>query len=175
MELEPQEHSFFSTSGKVILPIFVVVALVLSYFLYQKVQYGATPYAEPQDTPADTTNTDARSSDEQTVLKLPSGDASPEARAAHFTAVQKIAVDTTELSIGANCKVSPVVLKTKMGTKLSFKNTDTAEHTIVFSATLSFPVPANQSITVPATFGKVAGLYGYNCDQVGLAGMIWME
>ncbi len=180
MELESQEKSSSTKVGTTVLALLVLVAVVLSYFLYQNVNNSDISSTQdttaPQATqPQHTATGSALSADEQAVLKPPASTATPEARAAHFAVVQKIAVDTTTLAIGAACKVSPVVLKTKMGTQLTFKNTDSAPHTITFSAKLSFPVPANQSITVPATFGKIVGIYGYNCDQKGLSGMVWVN
>lgn len=111
--------------------------------------------------------------DERSVLNPPQGDASEQAKVAHFSMVEKIAVESGELKIGSACSVSPVVLKTQMGKELIFRNYDSVPHTIAMpSEGLSFPIPANGSVKVPATFGKETRTYGYICDQSGLAGII---
>jgi plastocyanin len=115
------------------------------------------------------------SPDQATVLKPLPADAPQEARIARFALIQKIAMESRQLTIGIGCRVAPSVLKTKMGAELTFKNTDSAPHTIMFNGVSSFLVGANESIIVPATFGDLGGIYAYACDKVELAGMIWME
>jgi plastocyanin len=179
MESESSTHTpLFARVGNSILIVLVVVALILIYFLYQKLHTGSTQSPDTASTalPPDVDTTSIPlSPDEQAVLQSPSSDAPMEARAAHFMLIQKIAVESGAITIGAGCRVSPVVLKTKMGSELTFKNKDNVPHTLTFSGASPYSVPAGQSITVPATFGTVAGIYGYVCDETGLAGFVWME
>lgn len=177
MELESQENSS-SKVGSVILVILVLVALALSYFLYQRVNNTGTPSAEYTPTqnnnsPSVTTpnnnttgqpNTQQLSADERAVLQYPSPDVTPEAWNAYLTLVAKVAVETNVLTIGQNCSVSPVVLRTR-SKEVTLKNTDSVAHTIAFTSPFfSGTIPPNGSLKMPVDFKGQLGLYGYGCD-----------
>lgn len=193
MALEPQEHrSFFGKAANVVLIVLVLIALVMAYFLYQRLAGDVMPPVPPPDRIQDGTpqNPETRndttgsfdfkplSADERAALNPPDGpDATEGERQAHFDLVARTAVPSEELSIGPNCAVSPAVLRTKQGGEIQLRNYDTVPHLIVFNETSSFSVPAKKSISIPVTFGAdsgATGVFGYGCDMSNGGGAVGM-
>jgi plastocyanin len=156
MELESQGNTSLNQAGNIALVALVVVALMLSYFLYHKITSDTAYTQEGTQTQNGT--------EERQVLNMPSKDASPEELQAHHVLVEKLAVNAGEVAIGANCGMSPIVLKIQLGKDVVFKNNDSVDHIITFTETRSFAVAANTSVTVPADFGQGVGTYSYMCD-----------
>ena len=188
MNGESKENTSSIKMSNTILITLLVVAIVLSYFLYQKITNTAVPspqYTNTQNPPpaAETENTSADSftfpplsADERGALNMPKSASAPEADfLAHVAFVQKAAVASNTLALGTDCRVSPVVLKTRKGAKIEIKNYDGIPHTIPFDEKRSFAVPAQASITIPVDFGEIGGIYGYGCEKDSSAiGMLWL-
>ena len=194
--MEPDNTSSFAKIGNVVLVMLVLVALVLSYFLYQRMKQTDTttannpaPKGTPTQTapkptiggqaqgnnPSGTPTNRPLSEDERAVLNYPSPNVTPEAWTKYLGLVQKIAVETDTLTIGKGCSVSPIVLKTKLGKKVTLKNTDGVSHSIGLSPKRFFEIPANATFDMPVDFDGKASIYAYGCDKSPtVSGMLWV-
>lgn len=168
LEKTPEETSSFNNATRGVLALLAVVALVLGYVWYQKmtgVVVPASPDSKPQNV-VDPFDFPPLSEDEQTILN-PSADNSAEGFQRYLASVQKAAVISDTLAIGADCKTYPVVLKTQEGARLIMKNYDDEPHTITldtFDGERSFLVPPHESIALSVDFGKSGEMLSLGCD-----------
>lgn len=144
--------------GDMVLGLLALAALVLGYFLYQKLKVPA---------PKITTTNSAETSDERAVLRYPARDVTPGEWNNYLVLVAKLAMETDTVTVGPNCKITPVVVKTPLvsGKKLHFKNSDTVAHEIAFTNPPSYAIAANSTVDIPIDFKGVPGIYGYGCDM----------
>ena len=177
-----------------VLVFLVLVAVVLGYFVYQKITTGGTttplnqevsqmPVEGVVDGSQEATTDRAAvpipsedptlTADERAVLNPPAS-GSPEGDfQAHFALAQRTATEANMLTMSAGCRMNPVILKAQNETTVLVQNQDTVAHTIVFNGTLTYPVPAGGEVSLPIGFEKGVGLYGYACDaSASAAGMI---
>ncbi len=198
MELGPHENQSSHKIASGVLVVLVLVALVLSYYLYQTVMNGSArngSILEEQTPVADGTLpplSDAEIQALQTPLtvavasptgmdlfgnpvtppKIPEGS---EGMSYTEAAFENIAVVAETVTMGKECRVSPVVLKVKKGASVAFKNIDTVPHEVIFSQQRSFTVGVGSSISVPIDFGTVGMTYGYGCEsQPSAIGLMWI-
>lgn len=178
-----------SSLGKKIIMVMLVIAVVLLYFVYRQVANDTAPTMPTEDTapsaggvPGPVTGTfnfPPVSADERAVLDMAANKEDQTNAAAYMQKVAQAAKEGGELALGAKCALSPVVLKVKMGGEILIKNYDTVPHAFAtLDGTLSFSVPANESIIAPvnaANFGATAGAHAYSCDNAGPAGIIWVS
>lgn len=199
MELGPHENQSSHKIASGVLVVLVLVALVLSYYLYQVVMNDSTENGsipEGQMPPVADATLPPLSDAEVQALQTPLtvGVASPtgtdlfgnpvappkipdgsEGLLYTDTTFENIAVVAEAVLIGKECRVSPVVLKVKKGASVAFKNIDTVPHEVIFSRQRSFTVGAGSSISVPIDFGTVGMTYGYGCEsQPSAIGLMWI-
>ena len=171
MESEPRGGtSVFSNVARGIPALLVLVVLALGYFLYQQMTSNPTspsPDIATQDNTAESFDFPPLTNDEYVALNPSSQNIFEQP-----TAVQKIATVAETLAIGAECRVSPVALKTQNGARLELKNYDSVAHTITVqtgtSNTYSYPVPAYGSTAMTVDFGKTGGsysIYNISCEK----------
>jgi hypothetical protein len=161
--MEPQTRSLSASHGKLgnlILIVLVIAAIVLGYFLYQRMDLSGPSVKTTEEVTGKTR-------DERLVLRYPAKDVTEEEWNNYLVLVAKLAVEADKISIGANCSVSPVVVKTPlvMGKKVTLENNDSVAHTISFNTPPNFEVPANGKIEMPVDFKGTPGIYGYGCDN----------
>jgi len=176
----------FSTNVVMVLNAALVclalIAVVLGYFVYQKYAAGVSVEVPEQEDVAmevseseqTVPSTNSALSDEERAILNPPPPGSPEEDFQnHFQSVQQFAVETDILTVGAGCRMTPTVAKAQLGSTLELRNDDGVSHTIVFTSTLSYLVPAHARVLLPINFNQGAGLYGYACDtNPSAAGMI---
>lgn len=157
--MEPQTQASQGKMGNIILLVLLVVALVLGYFLYEKMKGPAVVPGIGKGIEA--------TSGERAVLNYPAAGVSEEEWKNYLIAIAKVAVETDTITIGAGCSVKPVVLKTAlvMGKTVKVKNTDSVPHTLSFNNPPNFLVAANSTTEMPVDFKGVPGIYGYGCDN----------
>lgn len=180
-----ESPSSFGRVGGVVLVVLVLVAVALGYFLYQKIGRDTSKYTASQatSTPQDL---QMLSPEEREALAYPT-DVTEAGWSAYLAEVGKVSVYTDVLTIGQNCAVSPVVLKTQLGKEVTLTNTDSVPHNIGFAPRFLFQIPANRistdtfmvqvpangTIAMPIAFGGKEGVYGYGCDDnPTMAGLI---
>ena len=165
----PEGFSFRKV-GTGIVAMLVLVVLVLGYVLYQTVTERAVPYPpekKTQNSAGESFTFLPLTDDERVALDTSSANMFTQP-----TAVQKVATVAETLAIGADCRVSPVVLKVQNGASLALKNYDDVPHTITVnthtSKTRAYLVPAHGSITMTADFGKTGAsysIYSMSCEK----------
>src|SRR3989344_856325 len=188
MELETQNSS--SLGSKTVIIILVVV-LVLGYILYRQVARLGAPV--PQETVTETApvqneapgpvtgafNFSPISVDERAVLDMVANKEDEKDPIAYMALVAQTAKEGSQIALGADGRVSPVVLKVKSGGEILIKNYDGVPHAFAtLDGTLAFSVPANESVAVPvnaANFGATAGAHAYSWDNAGPAGVVWVS
>lgn len=186
--MEPKTSSRFQLVLNIAIAVLLVAALVLGYFVYQKY----APMAESPNEPAvgvvetdapDTQEASPSSGDgrelkalsdrEREALTPPGPGASEEEFQQHFSLVQEVAVNESILLVGEDCVVYPAIMRTKIGTDLTFLNQDSMQHVITFNEEHSYILPPGEPVALSADFGQGAGLYGYGCDEgTAAAGMM---
>lgn len=105
---------------------------------------------------------------EQSVLLAPPK--TPTEEGSYDTLVQKYAQEAQVLDVGAECAVSPLVLKLKSDALLTIRNNDTVSHMIAFEDQNAFSVSVGQTrtLSLQEMFQKGAGTYRYRCgDKMG--------
>lgn len=171
-----ENSNFFNQTGNVVLVSLILVAIILSYFLYKKVNnkgISSLGNTQTQNGTADISSLPPLTADERGALNFPKSDAPIAEIMAHIAFVKRAAIATDTIVIGPSCKASPVVVKTQKGANLVFKNNDSLPHTVSFDRTHSFPVSAQGSVTIPVDFGEVGGFYGYGCESsISAIGMV---
>ena len=192
MELETQNTS--SLGSKTVIIILVVV-LVLGYILYRQVaRLGAPvpqetmvenvpPPAQQNEAPGQVTgefNFSPISADERAILDVVANKEDQTDATAYMALVTKTAKkEGSQIALGADGRVSPVVLKVGMGGEILIKNYDSTPHAFAtLDGTLSFTVPAKESVAVPvnaANFGTASGAHAYRWDNAGPAGVVWVS
>lgn len=70
----------------------------------------------------------------------------------------------TEIITLSNCNPDVLVPQAQLGGSISFKNSDTSDHTIKIS-TRNFQVKAGGQQTIKTDFVKGSGIYSYFCDN----------
>ena len=188
MELETQNTS--SLGSKTVIIILVLV-LVLGYILYRQVVKLGAP--TPQETPTETApvqneapgqvtgefNFSPISADERAVLDMVANKEDQTDSVAYMQKVVAAAKEGSQIALGEDGRVSPVVLKTTMGGEVLIKNYDGVPHAFAtLDGTLSFTVPAKESVAIPvnaANFGATAGAHAYSWDNAGPAGVVWVS
>ena len=191
MESETQNTS--SLGSKTVIIILVVV-LVLGYILYRQVVKLGAPAPQEQETVTETApaqneapgqvtgefNFPPISADERAVLDMVANKEDQTDATAYMALVTKTAKkEGSQIALGADGRVSPVVLKVGMGGEILIKNYDSTPHAFAtLDGTLSFTVPAKESVAVPvnaANFGTASGAHAYRWDNAGPAGVVWVS
>ncbi len=193
MELTPTEGgSVVSNVARGVVALLVLIALALGYFLYRELSSPIIeePPVVPSTNPAELP---APSEAERKALETPmmpeggaagdlfggpkksSANASDEVFFRSSGTFESIAVATDTLTIGAKCRVKPVVLKTKKGAQLTVKNIDTVQHRLQLSSTHSVLIPAGGTTTMAVNFGTVGATYQFGCESEPTAvGLLWI-
>ena len=190
MESETQNTS--SLGSKTVIIILVVV-LVLGYILYRQVVKLGAPAPQEQETVTETApaqneapgqvtgefNFPPISADERAVLDMVANKEDQTDATAYMALVTKTAKEVSQIALGADGRVSPVVLKVKSGGEILIKNYDGVPHAFAtLDGTLSFTVPAKESDAVPvntANFGAATRAHAYHWDNAGPAGVVWVS
>jgi len=150
--------------------VLAVIALVLGYVLWRQARPAVAP-ALSTEILLESTSPGA-SNTQFDVLNPPSPDASPDEHARFFEEVQRLAREADFVDI-SDCTPNPQVLQVKYGSTITFRNQDTAEHTITHNPQYQFVIPPGGTKEVAADFGRGPGLYGYGCESSsGAIGMI---
>ena len=139
--------------------ILLLLAAAQSYFLYQKKLAGG---------PADKTPKEVVW---ENVLVFPGPGATPEEQRAHFVLAEKTALAADEIDL-TGCKANPVVVRMKEGDEIRVKNSDGKSHVLLVSADEKYSIEANSTKSLKPLFLKGPGLYGYNCDDKLLVGIL---
>lgn len=147
---------------KAIIGLLVAAVVVVAILMY-------VPFEAP--TPSDTgtgANTSGTSgdltADEERVLMPPGESASAEEQEAYAALLWGLAKETTNVSIGASCKATPVVVNVPEGATLSVRNTDAIAHTLVFDAEHSLAVAPGETEEIDLSFWSAGRLHPYLCD-----------
>jgi plastocyanin len=174
-----QRHPFFGTAGNIILVLLVLVALLISFMLYQRL--GVAPVETFDFQPLSENERETLDA----VVTTPPGDGvftdtapvmtSDGLALASSPKIAQAAVSAAIVALGADCKVSPVVVKAKKGTMLQFKNYDDAPHTIMFSSEHELVVPAHDAATLTLDFGRAGEAYYFGCEADPMPiGVLWL-
>lgn len=73
----------------------------------------------------------------------------------------------------SSCNPNPKVAKFRLGSQAVFQNQDSVAHTIAFSPTFKFSVPAKGRVTKSFDVWKYPGVRDYSCDKYIQAGSIY--
>ena len=84
--------------------------------------------------------------------------------------VIELAEEDNILSIGENCDMSPMILKSNVNSQILIENNDSAGRGLVFENqkkdALTFSLPPKSMMDFsPRVFGLSKGIYRYQCDQ----------
>jgi plastocyanin len=96
-----------------------------------------------------------------------------EPRRAFVEKVESEAVLTTTIDV-TSCKGSPSPAHFKIGDTIEFKNSDTAAHTISFSPSRTYVIPAKGKLSVKFNFWDKPGVRKYSCDGTPEAGLVFI-
>jgi len=102
------------------------------------------------------------------LLETPLSDIKEEEKSDYDNLLNKVAVSTTELKIGKNCDMDPLVMKFKNGDKLSIINNDNIDHIVAFENQNFFSVSSGDTreIDINEVFGLKDGIFRYRCSDV---------
>lgn len=151
---------------KIIGPIFLIaallivggIALIRNKFVLPKLPTSFTnnAYPSPQATPAD------QSKESSKVPVLPSSPSAQQVKVYLETVKnQAVAADTVTFQ---NCKAQPTVIKLKVGSKLTLKNSDQKAIVANINFDNNFPVPGESSVTVTPKV-VAGGSYYMSCQH----------
>lgn len=157
-----------------ILVILVVTAIFLGFVIYKKNHVSVLAPAIDQEQTVNTPprlNSEAFSAEEQRLLIPPAPDAPQTEIDAHSQLAAKLAVIGSQVEV-KNCKADPMVLQTKFGSKVTFKNTGNYDISISFDKDNIIDVGAGKSVSTNKAFVHGEGLYGYLCLGNNFTGLI---
>ena len=159
--------------------VFVAVLIIIptAFIAYKllSTKQGTTVTPPTQTTPTtDQTTSSDLTTDEELVLSSITQENKSEADTKRFQeALARAAVGSDQLDI-TSCKSNPTILRIEVDQKLTVKNNDSNEHTLVVNQK-TFSISAKDSSTITTDFGENERVYPYSCDQKTLAGVIWLS
>ena len=158
--------------------ILVIIAVAIGIlFVFWTVPMSSTD-TPPQDSGTATAPAPSGSSlsaEAKQLLTPPASSASEAEKQAYMDLIWSSAKETTSLSVGAGCSISPVVAQIEPGATLTFKNTDDKAHTLQLDPSHSLAVPAGESKTIAVDFLKTNSLQHYSCDDGDAAMLLISE
>lgn len=104
-------------------------------------------------------------------IKVPDINASTEEKMRFSQTIHAAAQETNTVRIGSGCAVSPVILRAKEGSRLTFQNQDNREHHLVIFTNETI-IAAGDAKTITAQFKNGPGIYGIMCDGNVAAGFL---
>ncbi len=126
----------------------------------------------PQTTKAPEKKTSGLTADESFVLSNILEEKTEKEKNVFQIHLSKAAIESEQLTIG-NCLPTPVVWNLKIKKDLVVKNNDQVPHTITIYAS-KYKIPANGTINIPDDFLERGRMYPYSCDDVSVAGVLWL-
>lgn len=150
--------------------ILAVLAVFLGFLIYKKYY---VPVANQQLGSGTISKIDPNvfSADEQKLLVPPASSAPQVEIDAHSKLAAKLAVIGSQVEI-KDCKAGPIVLQTKLGSPVTFKNTADYNISISFDMDNILKIDAGKSASTTKVFVHGPGLYGYLCQGNGFTGLI---
>ena len=163
----------------IVLLIVLLVVAVVGYSVYSQSTSSKVPTtpspAKVQDKqvspPNETSQSTLTADQEREFLRPLPADAPNEDKNRFSAQIASLAQDGTQLSLGAQCRPSPLVLRTKLGSELVVTNRDDTSHTLLI-ADREFTV--DKVIIIPINTDLFRGdmLYRYSCDKRGFVGYL---
>ncbi|MDO8520911.1 MAG: hypothetical protein Q7S52_02250 [bacterium] len=104
--------------------------------------------------------------EQQAVLVAPGN--TPDEAKSYWALVEKLAKESSTLTIGANCVMDPLVLKLGEGASVTLENIDTIPHKVAFEDGDTFILAPEykKQIKLADAFSKTAGAHRYRCDDI---------
>lgn len=157
---------------KVILIVLVILSVLLGIVIYNR----------NSDSPVKSSSSDtipkidnmSFSEDEIKLLAPPGPDSTKTEKDEHSKLAAKLAVIGNEIEL-KDCKAGPIVLQTKLGSDIKFKNSSSYPITISFDENNTLNIKSGETVVSSKPFIHGYGLYGYLCkgaDFTGLVGFI---
>lgn len=157
-----------------ILVVLVVTAIFLGFVIYKKNHVSPPAPTIDQEQTVNMPprlNSEAFSVDEQRLLMPPAPGASQTEIDVHSQLAAKLAVIGSKVEV-KDCKADPLVLQTKFGSKVTFKNTGDYNISISFDKDNIIDVGVGKSVSTNKAFVHGEGLYGYLCQANNFTGLI---
>lgn len=148
---------------KSIIFILVVAAFVLGYVLFFQKEDRIDTDQLPTFSPAEEESEERNGDDLTELFTTPDASATLEEQQRYYQEVERLAEESVQITISAECRVDPAILKVKEGDLFSFRNNDAQEHSIDF-VDGTHVIPRGGEREVVADFADGSGVYRYGCD-----------
>jgi len=137
----------------------VATLALLVVYLLSSGQFSLTQEGDGPTQP--TTPTDEERS---AVLTPPAS----ENLAEYEATVERLAKESSMLTIGANCVMDPLALKLAKEATITLENIDTVPHTVAFENGGIFVLAPNykKELKIADAFSKGVGTHRYRCDDI---------
>lgn len=160
-------------------------ALILGYLLMYKTSENAEwdPMAAEQisgdaeiqeEQKQEQIEADGKITFEEIAALTPPGTSATEAQIeAYMALLARIDIETQEFAIGNECSITPTVVKALADKEIAVTNEDTVSHTLTFNGNDRVDFAAGETSVLPSEiFMNGPGVYGYQCDEGSLAGLV---
>ena len=145
--------------------IFLAALLVFLIFLLYPKPSTQNPSYSPSETVKELTE------EEKFILDPPISSATSAAKEKHQRIVAKLASEAATIEI-KDCRPTPTVVKTQIGSEIKIKNYDSVERKILIDSKNIFTIPAKEEKVIETSFKYGSGDYGYVCEGSGIVGFL---
>lgn len=152
------------TKNQLILTLLLLIAIILGYAIARKLplkSIESTFRDEPDAAPSNPASEQA--GERERIGQVPDQNAPEEVKLAYYELVNRLGKSSLTLNI-SGCRADPLVLKIASGSSLTIQNDDPVARSVNLGSR-NFPVPANGSLLITASFDTGPGVYGYGCDR----------